>query len=67
MYYRAKDDSVVGVVNDFDLSITVGRDIESASERIGTVPFMAYALLKSAYKKEKLLHIYGLSLKSCQH
>jgi hypothetical protein len=67
MYYRAKDGSVVGVVNDFDLSITVDRDIESASERIGTVPFMACVLLKPAYKKDKLLHIYGLSLKLCQH
>lgn len=61
MYYRTADDQVVGVLNDFDLAITSSESRELATERTGTVPFMAYDLLIGMGSRSRILHIYGLS------
>jgi hypothetical protein len=60
MYRRNKQDQVIGVLNDFDLSIFFQGNSELSEERTGTVPFVADFLLTGQVRT----HIYGLSLVS---
>jgi hypothetical protein len=57
MYHRNQQGQVVGVLNDFDLSVFHLDNSQLSKERTGTVPFMADFLLTG----KALTHIYGLS------
>ena len=60
LMYIKIEDHVVGVLNDFDPAIINNEDREVASERTGTIPFMAYDLLKKFNSQEPIVHIYGM-------
>jgi len=55
---------IVGVLNDFDLSIIHRDDRQLASERTGTIPFMSYDLLKAFNSGGNIPHIYEYDVES---
>lgn len=61
MFYRHSG-KVHGVLNDFDLSILDNDSRKYATERTGTMPFIAYKLLRNP--GGVLPHIYGVSVSS---
>ena len=63
MYDRDEKGHVIGVLNDFDLSIVSSLAEEFGTERTGTVPFMAIDLMERSDKP--LVHLYGEFLSSC--
>ena len=63
MYDRDEKRRVIGVLNDFDLSIVSSLAEEFGTERTGTVPFMAIDLMERSDKP--LVHLYGEFLSSC--
>ena len=63
MYTRDEQGRVVGVLNDFDLSVLASLASEFSTERTGTVPFMATDLLR--FVDGCLPHLYGMSCASC--
>ena len=63
MYTRDEQGRVVGVLNDFDLSVLASVAGEFSTERTGTVPFMATDLLR--FVDGCLPHLYGMSCASC--
>ncbi|KZT23021.1 hypothetical protein NEOLEDRAFT_579186 [Neolentinus lepideus HHB14362 ss-1] len=64
LMYTRVNKVVVGVLNDFDLSIIHSDDLPLASERTGTIPFMAYALLRDFNTGKKVPHIYEYDAES---
>ena len=63
MYDRDEKGHVIGVLNDFDLSIVSSLAEEFGTERTGTVPFMAIDLMECSDKS--LVHLYGTFMCSC--
>ncbi|KZT25740.1 hypothetical protein NEOLEDRAFT_337984 [Neolentinus lepideus HHB14362 ss-1] len=63
MFTRVKG-GVVGVLNDFDLSIIHRDDRPLASERTGTIPFMSYDLLYAFKTDRRIPHIYEYDVES---
>ena len=63
MYTRDEQGRVVGVLNDFDLSVLASLASEFSTERTGTVLFMATDLLQ--FVDKCLPHLYGMSSASC--
>jgi hypothetical protein len=59
MYYATSNGQVMGVLNDFDLSIIEGIGRTESYDRTGTFPFMAYHLLESMTEQVPPPHIYG--------
>lgn len=57
MYYLNKDGKVQGVLCDFDLSTTDGKQSKNR-ERTGTMPYMALDLLENATALSEVIHIY---------
>jgi hypothetical protein len=49
----------IGVLNDFDLSICLVDDADVASERTGTIPFIARASLEQEVGAPNRIHIHG--------
>ncbi|KZT23026.1 hypothetical protein NEOLEDRAFT_579528 [Neolentinus lepideus HHB14362 ss-1] len=64
LMYTRVNGVVVGVLNDFDLSIIHSDDRLLASERTGTIPFMAHALLRDFNTGKKVPHIYEYDVES---
>ncbi|KAI0087700.1 hypothetical protein BDY19DRAFT_1057797 [Irpex rosettiformis] len=62
MYYRDAEGHVVGVLNDFDLSIVASLADEFESERTGTMAFMATHFMQSDGKSA--VHIYEYDVES---
>lgn len=62
MYDKDEKGRVIGVLNDFDLSIVSSLAEEFGTERTGTVPFMAIDLMR--YTDKPLVHLYGEFLSS---
>lgn len=58
MYMRIGD-VVIGVVNDYDLSVLNTDQRDLGKERTGTIPFMAGKLLQMMNSTLKLPHLYG--------
>lgn len=59
MYYEYNG-KVIGVLNDYDLSILNTDDKRIlAKERTGTAPFMARWLLVNFYSNDPVKHVYG--------
>ncbi|KAG2753893.1 hypothetical protein P692DRAFT_20796964 [Suillus brevipes Sb2] len=56
MVYKTLSGRWIGVLNDFDLSLT--QDSPSGQERTGTVPFMAIELLSKDAIEGKVKHLY---------
>lgn len=57
--YKEVQGVIVGVLNDYDLSIINNDGRELAREWAGTFPFMASALLATLGTNKKIAHIYG--------
>ncbi|KZT25737.1 hypothetical protein NEOLEDRAFT_1133265 [Neolentinus lepideus HHB14362 ss-1] len=55
---------VVGVLNDFDLSIIHRDDRPLASERTGTIPFMSHDLLQAFNTGGNIPHVYDYDVES---
>ncbi|TFK51583.1 hypothetical protein OE88DRAFT_1564233 [Heliocybe sulcata] len=58
LMYTKVNGHVVGVLNDFDLSIYHDDDRSLANERTGTIPFMAHALLTAFRSGKPVAHLY---------
>jgi hypothetical protein len=56
MVYKTLSGRWIGVLNDFDLSLT--QDSPSGQERTGTVPFMAIEILSKDAIEGKVKHLY---------
>ncbi|KIK41007.1 hypothetical protein CY34DRAFT_806615 [Suillus luteus UH-Slu-Lm8-n1] len=56
MVYKTSDGRYIGVLNDFDLSLT--RETPPGQERTGTAPFMAIDLLTEEAIEGKVQHLY---------
>jgi len=63
MWYE-KDDILMGVLNDFDLSSLVSAQGRQGNERTGTVPFMALDLLTPEGQGGEIKHLYRHDLES---
>ncbi|KZT25961.1 hypothetical protein NEOLEDRAFT_1113837 [Neolentinus lepideus HHB14362 ss-1] len=64
LMFRRMKDGVVGVLNDFDLSIVHRDDRTLAKERTGTIPFMSHALLKAFNSSDNVPHLYEYDVES---
>ncbi|KAF8122574.1 hypothetical protein EV363DRAFT_1301083 [Boletus edulis] len=62
MYRIDKQKQIVAVLNDFDLAST--HMIATGTQRTGTVPFMAIALLDEAALQGKIAHVYEYDAES---
>ncbi|KAI0054854.1 hypothetical protein BV25DRAFT_1788258, partial [Artomyces pyxidatus] len=49
MFRRLPDETLVGVLNDWDLANIEGSAPHTGLERTGTIPFMALELLRNEY------------------
>ncbi|KAG1803660.1 uncharacterized protein HD556DRAFT_1437417 [Suillus plorans] len=56
MVYKTSDDQYIGVLNDFDLSLT--QDSPLGQELMGTAPFMANELLTEKAMEGQVEHLY---------
>ncbi|KAG1895317.1 uncharacterized protein F5891DRAFT_1151743 [Suillus fuscotomentosus] len=63
MWYR-KNDRLIGVLNDYDLSSLANALGPQGNERTGTVPFMALELLTEEGQQGKVKHLYRHDLES---
>ncbi|KZT25736.1 hypothetical protein NEOLEDRAFT_336689 [Neolentinus lepideus HHB14362 ss-1] len=63
MFTRVKG-GVIGVLNDFDLSIIHRDDHPLASERTGTIPFMSSDLFKAFDTSHNIPHVYAYDVES---
>jgi hypothetical protein len=59
MYYKDEQGEVMGVLNDFDLLILQDDSRQLATERTGTMPFMAAQLLRQVGSGNAVVHTYG--------
>ena len=64
MYYRTKDGTLMGVMNDYDLSSLATSVGPEGNERTGTVPFMALDLLTPEGQRGEVKHLYRHDLES---
>ena len=64
MYYRTKNGTLMGVLNDYDLSSLAAAAGPQGNERTGTVPFMALDLLTPAGQRGEVKHLYRHDLES---
>jgi len=64
MYYRTKDGTLMGVLNDYDLSSLSTTTGPQGNERTGTVPFMALDLLTAEGQRGEIKHLYRHDLES---
>jgi hypothetical protein len=64
MWYWGEDDTLVGVLNDYDLSSLATVQGPDGNERTGTVPFMAIDLLTEKGQRGEVKHLYRHDLES---
>jgi hypothetical protein len=64
MWYWGEDDTLVGVLNDYDLSSLATVHGPDGNERTGTVPFMALDLLTAKGQRGEVKHLYRHDLES---
>ena len=58
MYYKTKDGTLMGVLNDYDLASLSTTTGPQGNERTGTVPFMALDLLTPEGQRGEIKHLY---------
>jgi hypothetical protein len=64
MWYWGEDDTLMGVLNDYDLSSLASAQGPEGNERTGTVPFMALDLLTEQGQRGEVKHLYRHDLES---
>jgi serine/threonine protein kinase len=64
MWYWGEDGTLVGVLNDYDLSSLATVQGPEGNERTGTVPFMAIDLLTEQGQRGEVKHLYRHDLES---
>ncbi|KAG2125388.1 hypothetical protein DEU56DRAFT_573329 [Suillus clintonianus] len=64
MWYRDKLGKLMGVLNDYDLSLLASVPGPHGNERTGTVPFMALDLFTEEAQRGEVKHLYRHDLES---
>jgi hypothetical protein len=63
MYKRREDDTIVGMLNDYELAV-LGGSQSTNTERTGTMPFMALDILSSIAADTPQVHLYQHDVES---